>query len=65
MTDKDALIQYAETKNADAFQYLVTTYQGMVYSACWRVLTDAAAVPGMAVMPTPATGLAAASSTLA
>jgi len=42
MNDLEALAAYDQHRNADAFRHLVLTYQGMVYSACRRVLDNPA-----------------------
>ena len=41
MTDLEALSAYAQTRDADAFRHLVTTYQAMVHGICTRVLESA------------------------
>ena len=41
MGDVEALLRYAERADADAFCLLVSRYQGLVFSACRRVLGNA------------------------
>ena len=40
MTDMEALLSYHERVDADAFRWLVAKYQGMVFSACVRILGE-------------------------
>lgn len=41
-SDVDHLTRYSQTRDAEAFQALVGTYQGFVYSVCLRILGNAA-----------------------
>lgn len=41
MTDLEAIAAYRAKKDPEAFKHLVETYQGMVFSACDRVLSNA------------------------
>ncbi len=42
MTDREALIKYSESRDADAFRHLVHTYRGLVYAASVRILGQSA-----------------------
>jgi|GEM_PF-2702112 len=44
MTDRQALSQYAQDRDADAFRHLVLAYKDMVYAVCMRRLHNSADV---------------------